>query len=221
MSVSPQQAFRMGPGVPAPPKKIPDELDGELIAQCKEFLAVQVPECNILFVDEFNKYMPLFNKVMQSRMNESELKTLSDEYFGRFSTQHPIQILSREPDSHGIFYRKYKGRFKLEKTVPALFRRAGALNELGIKVPALINAFFNATINPASPYDNRKAEYARSIAQAMIMTDQKNGGRAADEQKFRQMSEALVHGDDPSSQTQQDKQADGDDSPLSGVLSWD
>lgn len=215
-----QQPFRMGPRAPVPPRR-PEELDGELIDQCRAFLAVQVPESNILFVDEFNKYMPLFNKVQQSQTNETVLKDLSDEYFGRFSTQHPIQILSREPDPQGVFYRKHKGRFKLEKTIPPLFRRAGALNELGAKVPALINAFFNATINPSSPYDTRKAEYAQSIAQALIMTDQKNGSRASDEQRFKQMSDALINGEAQPSQDQASSPSGSDDSPLSGVLSWD
>lgn len=218
MPQQPQQPFRMGPQA-AVPKGRPEELDGELIAQCRAFLAVQVPESNILFVDEFNKYMPLFNKALRERMDETALKNLSDEYFGRFSTQHPIQILSREQDDHGVFYRKHRARFKLERTVPALFRRAGALNELGQKVPSLINAFFNATINPASPYDKRNAEYAHSIAQAMIMTDQKNGGRAEDIAKFNKMSSALVNGESQPTR-QESSDAGGDDDAPSSILSW-
>lgn len=198
----------------------PSDLDDDLIKQCREFLAIQVPVSNIVFVDQFAKYMPLFNKNLHDQADTEEITELYKEYYGRFSMQHPIQILSRERDDHGVMHPEIRERFRLERTIPATFRRVSSLNDLGEKVPALVNAFFNATTQPSGPFDKRKEDYAHAIAQAIGMADAKAGGRAEQEARFAQEADALIHDaqgrkDAPTAAPKQEEQ-----SSMSGLSLW-
>ena len=198
----------------------PSDLDDDLIKQCREFLAIQVPVSNIVFVDQFAKYMPLFNKNLHDQADTEEITELYKEYYGRFSMQHPIQILSRERDDHGVMHPEIRERFRLERTIPATFRRVSSLNDLGETVPALVNAFFNATTQPSGPFDKRKEDYAHAIAQAIGMADAKAGGRAEQEARFAQEADALIHDaqgkkDAPSHASKQEEQ-----SSMSGLSLW-
>lgn len=174
-------------------KPPPEDLDDDLIKQCREFLAIQIPVSNVVFVDQFAKYMPLFNKNLYEQADTESITELYKEYYGRFSMQHPIQILSRERDDNGVMHPEIRERFRLERTIPATFRRVSSLNDLGEKVPALINAFFNATTQPSGPFDKRKEDYAHAIAQAIDMADAKAGGRKEQEARFAREADNLIH----------------------------
>ena len=55
----------------------PEDLDDDLIKQCRAFLAAKIPISNVVFADEFSKYMPLFNKdanADQSHADELDIK---------------------------------------------------------------------------------------------------------------------------------------------------
>ena len=70
----------------------PRDIDDDLIKQCREFLAVEVPSSNVVFADEFNKFMPLFNKSLYESTDQTEIDRLAREYNSTFSMQHPIQV---------------------------------------------------------------------------------------------------------------------------------
>ena len=63
----------------------PPELDDDLIKQCREFLAVEVPSTNIVFADEFSRFMPLFNVSLNESTDPDTLDRLGREYNSIFS----------------------------------------------------------------------------------------------------------------------------------------
>ena len=198
----------------------PEDLDDDLIKQCRAFLAAKIPISNVVFADEFSKYMPLFNKDANADQSHAdELKELNKEYFGRFSPQHPIQILSREHDPQGVMHPTVHEKFKLLKTIPPVFRTVSSLNSLGEKIPTLINALFNATTHPSGPFDKRKEQYIHAIAQAVNMADAKAGGRKQQEAEFAEMADKLVH-DKPAAGSAPAKPAQEEQSSLSGLSLW-
>ena len=179
----------------------PPELDDDLIKQCREFLAVEVPSTNIVFADEFSSFMPLC------------------EYNSIFSMQHPIQILTRTPDPNGVYHPGSRKKYKIDRVIPAMFRRVSTLNDLGPKVPALMNAFMNATSRPANPYDDRKATYAKAIAQAIQTADNKEGKIEAQRKKFRQEAIGLVtKGKTPKKDVKQEEQVE---ESTTGLIDWE
>ncbi len=206
-------------------KKAPRGLDEDLTRQCREFMSVAVPESNIVFVDEFDKYMPLFNKERNKEAGEAETSRLYLEYSGRFSPQHPILILERIQDDNGVLYPSLMTRYKLVRKVPPRFRRVSTLNELGEKVPALINAFFNATAHPGGPGDHRKEQYARAIASALVDADKKTGGDIrAQRAEFNREARALVKNGVHQTQTKtqpESSEPSGPSTVSEGLISWD
>ena len=170
----------------------PQELDEDLVRSCREFLKNTVPISNILFVEEFAKYLPLFNKKMNESMDPKQLTQLGDEYFGRFSAQHSIYLLTHEPDANGMKHPAHQGKFKVDKVIPPTFRRVSSLNDVGKKLPYLINAFFNATANTSGPFDHRKETYAKQIADAIGLGDKKAGNVEKQRSEFRRMEDELV-----------------------------
>ena len=208
-------------------KKLPPKgLDNDLIAQCRAFMSVAVPEQNIIFVDDFDKYMPLFNKERREEAGEAKASELFIEFNGRFSPQHPIYILERTPDPNGVMYPSLRTKYKLAKKVPPRFRRLSTLNELGEKVPTLINAFFNATTNPSGPGDHRKEQYAQAIASALVKADIKNGGDIKKQRaEFAKEASELVRSgrtpEQPKAQSSENEQPSGQSTVSEGLISWD
>ena len=207
-------------------KQPPKRLDDDLMAKCKAFMSVAVPESNVIFVDEFDKFMPLFNKERHDEAGEAKTSELFIEYNGRFSPQHPIYILERTPDPNGVMYPSLRTRYKLARKIPPRFRRLSTLNELGEKVPTLINAFFNATTNPSGPGDHRKEQYAKAIASALVKADTKTGGDIKKQRaEYAKEAAALVRSgrvpDQPSAKSPEDEQPSGPSTVSEGLISWD
>lgn len=202
-------------------KERPGELGDDLIRQCKEFMKVAVPASNIVFADEFGKYMPLFNKEMHDRAEPKEVDDLGREYASRFSMQHPIQILTRMVDPNGVFHPGDRKKYKLDRTVPAMFRRVSTLNDLGKKVPALMNAFFNATTSNANPFDQRKANYAKAIAEAVGAADKKEGKIEQQRAEFARASQALIKPQPKQAEKKKEEAQKESDESISGLIEWD
>ena len=226
----------MNPFFPKPPtgrediarkkKRPPPKLDADLAAQCRAFMSVAVPEQNIIFEEDFDRFMPLFNKERNSEAGKTRLSELFIEFNGRFSPQHPIYILSRTTDENGIMYPSLRTKYKLAKKIPPRFRRVSTLNELGEKVPALINAFFNATTNPSGPGDHRKEQYAKAIASALVKADVKTGGDIKQQRaEFAKEEAALVRNgrsnETSNKDSMPDHQLSGPSAISEGLISWD
>ena len=206
-----------GPRTPPPPRREkPPELDQDLIRQCREFLSIEVPASNIVFVEEFARYMPLFNKELAEHTEPGLLDDIARDYNSRFSMQHPIQILSREIDPQGVYSQKTRKRHKLDRTIPAMFRRVSTLNDLGKKIPSLMNAFFNATSKSSGPGDIRKGDYAQQIAEAIAMADDRTGKIKEQRAAFRQGEQALMKGQTGG----KTPEAPSEDS-TTGIIEWE
>ena len=199
-----------------PKRQPPDGLGDDLIRQCREFLSIEVPSSNIVFVDEFARYMPLFNKQAYERTEPTVIDELAREYNRRFSMQHPIQILKREVDDQGIYHQGTRKRHKLDRTIPAMFRRVSTLNDLGKKIPALMNAFMNATSKDAGPGDPRKKQYAQAIAHAIAMADKRDGAIDKQRAQFKRGAQELMkgHSGGPTPATPSDDSS-------TGIIEWD
>lgn len=195
----------------------PKELDTDLINQCRAFLAIEVPNSNILFVEDFDKYMVLFNKERFNDATPEERDIIGREYHSVFSMQHPIKLLSHEHDPNGVMHPIAREKFKVVSTIPATFRRVSTLNDLGEKVPTLMNAFMNANSSSAGPFDPRKGQYAKAIAEAINTADKKEGLIEKQRSKFQHDAEALTHHDKPTEEQSEEK----DEDSVEGMFDWD
>ncbi len=198
-------------------KQRPAAYDNDLIKQCKDFLSVEIPASNILFVDEFSKFMPLFNKELFEETPAEVREQLVNEYNSRFSMRHPIKILTRVQDENGVFYPDHHAKFKVDQTIPPTFRNVATLNDLGKKVPALINALYNATVHSSGPYDTRKQQYTRAIAEAIVVANDKVGHADKDRKDFNAAASKLVS----KQKTQETQKAATTDTDCStGMFDW-
>ena len=198
----------------------PRDIDDDLIKQCREFLAVEVPSSNIVFADEFNRFMPLFNKSLYESTDADEVDKLAREYNSIFSMQHPIQVLSRTPDPQGVLHPGTRKRYRIDRVIPAMFRRVSTLNDLGKKVPTLINAFFNATSTAVGPFDKRNVQYAHAIAEAIRTADKKEGKIDKQRSNFRKSAMDLVMRGRPGAKPAEKKEEPEEDS-MTGLIDWD
>lgn len=198
-----------------PSKQKPSEIDDGLIRQCKEFLAIKVPASNIVFVEEFAPYMPLFNKALSEQTDPVVMDKIAKDYNSRFSLQHPIQILSQEIDPKGVYHPGTRKYHKLNRTIPAMFRRVSTLNDLGKKVPTLINALWNATNHSSGPADTRKAQYSQQIAKAIVMADNRDGKVQQERDAFKQGASQLVS-DKPGGNAKEEQT----DDCMTGMFDW-
>ena len=209
--------FKMGQHKAGDPT--PDGLGDDLIRQCKEFMAVAVPSSNIIFADEFNKFMPLFNKTLYDQTEPTDIDELAREYNSRFSMQHPIQLLTRVRDERGVLYPGDRHRYKLDKEIPAMFRRVSTLNNLGRKVPALMNALYNSVVKTSGPFDHRKAEYSKAIAQAIGLADKKEGKIEQQRAAFARASKNLTSKAPVAKPAEVEKPAE-DEEATTGMIDW-
>ena len=164
--------------------------------------------------------MPLFNKSLYESTDASEVDALAREYNSRFSMQHPIQVLTRTPDPQGVLHPGSRKRYRIDRVIPAMFRRVSTLNDLGQKVPSLINAFFNATSTATGPFDKRNVTYAQAIAKAIRMADQKEGKIDKQRSNFRQAAMDLVVKGRPGVKKVQ-KKAEPEEDSMTGLIDWD
>lgn len=200
-----------------PSKEPPRELDDDLFRQCREFLAIETPETNIVFVEEFMRFMPLFNKELFDKMEPKDVEMLGREYNSRFSMQHPIKIITREEDPNGIYHPATRKRYKLNQTIPAMFRRVSTLNNLGKKIPTLMNAFMNASTTSSGPFDHRKEQYAHAIADAVSIADKREGKIAEQRAQFQRDSQSLMKGKPAPSPAQAPAQSQAAET---GIIDW-
>ena len=198
----------------------PRDIDDDLIKQCREFLAVEVPSSNVVFADEFNQCMPLFNKSLYESTDQTEIDRLAREYNSTFSMQHPIQVLTRTPDPNGVTHPGTRKKYRIDRVIPAMFRRVSTLNDLGKKVPSLINAFLNSTSTSTGPFDKRNATYADAIAKAIRMADQKEGKIDKQRSQFREKAMELVTRGRPGMKKVQPKEEPEEDS-MTGIIDWE
>lgn len=116
---------------------------------CSGFLKSQIPESNIILESDFSRYIPLFNKEQSNALGEDAITELATEYRGRFSLQHAVKIISAEivdqPTSDSAYYAPDKKYHRIVLVLPPMFRSLKTLNELGPKVPALIDALMTTT----------------------------------------------------------------------------
>lgn len=116
---------------------------------CSGFLKSQIPESNIVLEADFARYIPLFNKEQSNALGEDAITELATEYRGRFSLQHAVKIISAEivdqPSEDAAFYIPDKKYHRVVLVLPPMFRSLKTLNELGPKVPALIDALMTTT----------------------------------------------------------------------------
>lgn len=204
----------------------PEQEDEQLFAQCRAFLAIAVPKQNIVLESEFGKFMPLFNNKLREQVESDDLNKLCQEYFRTFSMQHPIQILSNgtDPSGRGPVYPGDNRSHHLVQTIPAIHRRVNTLNELGEKVPTLINALFNSTVSKKNnPLVNNQGQYADSIGKAVAMANAKDPTMKQKREEFAAAEKALVsrskeaQGDQPQ---QPEGSPSNDESCETGLIDW-
>ena len=166
-----------------------------LMNMCSEFLKAKIPPSNIVPESEFAEFIPLFNEESIKELGKDGIDKLAKKYRGRFSLQHPIHIISAEQadDTEGdVIKSPHDNKFhRIVITLPPMFRSLRTLNDLGERVPSLIDALMN-TVARKDTYMNSTNDYYRGIAEAMSMANpSKDKQKSVDE--FVRIDEKFKH----------------------------
>ena len=141
-----------------------------IVQMGKGFLESAVPSSNVVLDGDFAKYIPLFNAEAIKKMGEEKIAELYREYRGRFSLQHPIKIVIRQeagPTDIGAYYPPDDANYKVVKVLPPMYHRVKTLNDLGPRVCALMDAFFNTSTTNDVQMKAKNTMYAKAIAEAI------------------------------------------------------
>lgn len=164
-------------------KAHPEQLE-YLKELCSNYLKSQIPEGNIVLESDFSRYIPLFNKEQNDALGKEAVTELATEYRGRFSLQHAIKIISAEvvdqPSEDAAFYAQDKKYHRVVLELPPMFRPLKTLNELGPRVPTLIDALMTTTARK----DNLAlggVDYCKEVERAVALVNPES-----DKEKFIQ-----------------------------------
>lgn len=194
---------------------------------CTGFLAAQIPESNIVPEAEFSKYIPLFNRDKSNELGEEAITDLTVEYRGRFSLQHPIKIISAEivdkSDKDAVYYAADKKYHKVVLELPPVFRPLKTLNDLGGRVPSLIDALMTTSARK-DKLNLGGIDYCKEVEQAMRLANPESDKAKyiqqlrASEEKFEEMKQGHVSSD---TETPSDNNKSRDDTIITDDLPFE
>lgn len=158
----------------------------------KNYLDNYVPQKNTVSVEEFNYFIPLFNKQLLSQKSREEIDRLSYEYNMRFCMQEPINIIdSKVLDPEGVLWPKDMKKHKVVTTLPPRIRRLESINKLGGNIVAVASECIANNVNHGSPFDGKGEYYSQELAK-LISYANRETSKAQDEQ-FDKYSQALLN----------------------------
>lgn len=182
-----------------------------LVQMCKAFLAVELPESNVVPLEEFQEFLPLFKISEIQNANPSELKGLSSRFMQTFSIRHHIKVYSPAEttagDPEGVYVKRDDKYHKVVYNLLPMVRQLRTLNEIGVglvnkalkeKDPKvrqkilkakrdldnLTTCLMNTSANE-SPINMQETRYARTIGQFMSAVNPR-AEQKKDAAKFRE-----------------------------------
>lgn len=163
-----------------------------LVDMCKRFMQVSIPESNVVPVDEFAKFIPLYKSGEMERIGPDRAREIAQQFQQTFSIRHAIKVYSPEltdaDDKNGVYVKRDGQYHKVLYRLLPLVRSINTMNEIGVqmakKADALPNEKFDEkvkirraksdydnlttslmnTASPENPLDHRAADYTAEIS---------------------------------------------------------
>lgn len=189
----------------------------------KMFLEQYIPQKNTVSVEDFQKYMPLFNKALFKSLDEDAARKLSYEYAQRFSLQHPIHIVdSKELDPDGVIYPPDGRHHKVLLTLPPKIRSMEAVNKLGGDIVKVAAECLANTRSTGNPFDNRGDYYADQLARIVGLANKERRGQQ--DASFKKYADAILHKEESTPKpvdTKPQESSHNDDDPEGLDAEWE
>ena len=106
---------------------------------------------NVISIEEFQRYIPLFQYSGKDQMTEDEYTDLSLEYANRICRFDPVYIVG---DDNEVLF-----------TLPPVFNRTNPINSAGVTGTQYAQAFVNACMLPDEVSGEKRAKYAEFYKQ--------------------------------------------------------
>lgn len=128
---------------------------------------------NVVPIDEFQHYVPIFNKEAFENLDEDERATLSYQWAQRINIQQPVLIVdTSEPDPRGG---KYKGkRYKVLFQLPAWTNRVESVNAQGDEAVKLAAEYLANARATSNPFDTRLQKYSGMLKNLLVQGTEKS-----------------------------------------------
>lgn len=129
---------------------------------------------NVITVNEFNKYIPLFDREKMKTMSQDDIAALSHEYNQRFSMFYPIRVIDPTviDNEKGFVWKNGDGlKHKVVHLIRARLRRLNTVDALGREAGDIASScMFNAR-NSNNPFDTRLSEYSSAIGKMVTLAN--------------------------------------------------
>ena len=167
---------------------------------------------NVVTVNEFSKYIPLFDKEKMSKMSPEDISALSHDYNQRFSIYYPIRVIDPNviDNDKGFVWAAGDGlKHKVVHFIRARLRKLNTVDVLGSDAGDIASScMFNAR-NSNNPFDTRLSDYSDAIGKMVVMA---NKDVAAKQDADFNAELAHLRGTSSTASTSEEKRAEDGDS---------
>lgn len=175
VSGSPSSPYKYKPGPPIPKQRQQGQsyID-EINKFAPAFFAADENVRNVVTVDEFSKYIPLFDKEKMSKLPQESIAALSYEYTQRFSAYYPIRVIDPNviDEDKGFVWKEGDGRkHKVVHLIRARLRRLNTVDVLGSEAGDVASSYMFNARQSNNPFDNRLSEYSSAIGKMVAMAN--------------------------------------------------
>jgi len=135
---------------------------------------------NVITVNEFNKYLPLFDRERMSKMSQDDVAALSYDYNQRFSAYYPIRVIDPNviDEERGFVWKEGDGRkHKVIHLIRARLRRLNTVDVLGGEAGDIASSYMFNARQTNNPFDNRLGEYSAAIGKMVGLANKDTGSK--------------------------------------------
>ena len=135
---------------------------------------------NVITVNEFNKYLPLFDREKMSKLPQESVAALSYEYTQRFSAYYPIRVIDPNviDEERGFVWKDGDGRkHKVVHLIRARLRRLNTVDILGGEAGDIASSYMFNARQSNNPFDNRLGEYSTAIGKMVGLANKDTGAK--------------------------------------------
>lgn len=135
---------------------------------------------NVITVNEFNRYLPLFDREKMSKMSPDDVAALSYDYNQRFSAYYPIRVIDPNviDEEKGFVWKEGDGRkHKVVHLIRARLRRLNTVDVLGGEAGDIASSYMFNARQTNNPFDNRLGEYSAAIGKMVGLANKDTGAK--------------------------------------------
>lgn len=171
----PSSPYKFKPGPAVPKQRAPGQSYIEEINKyAPAFFEADENVRNVITVNEFNRYLPLFDREKMSKLPKEQVAELSYEYTQRFSAYYPIRVIDPDviDEARGFVWKEGDGRkHKVVHLIRARLHRLNTVDVLGGEAGDIASSYMFNARQSNNPFDTRLSEYSDAIGKMVTMAN--------------------------------------------------